>query len=69
MINAIGYVRRSTNRQEESLDQQRTKLESYAQAHGWTLAKVSVDDAISGSDMDRSDLRVMSGFRGPIATR
>ena len=30
MVNAIGYVRRSTNRQEESLDQQRAKLEAGA---------------------------------------
>ena len=48
-MNAIGYIRRSTNRQEESLDQQRSKLQGFAAAHGWTLAEVYVDDAISGS--------------------
>src|SRR5579862_8072461 len=56
MVQAIGYVRRSTNRQEESLDQQRQKLESFAKARGWTLAQIYVDDAISGSDMNRPGL-------------
>ena len=31
MVQAIGYVRRSTNRQEESLEQQRAKLQNFAQ--------------------------------------
>jgi len=53
---AIGYVRRSTNRQEESLEQQREKLAGFAAAKGWTLAKIYEDDAISGSDMQRPGL-------------
>src|SRR5687767_12967912 len=56
MVQAIGYVRRSTDRQEESLDQQRAKLEAFAQARGWQLMHVYVDDAISGSDMQRPGL-------------
>ena len=56
MTRAIGYVRRSTDRQEESLDQQRAKLEAYAKAQGWTLEAVYTDDAISGSDMKRPGL-------------
>ena len=56
MINAIGYVRRSTNRQEESLEQQRAKLASFAASKGWTLGQVYEDDAISGSDMQRPGL-------------
>ena len=55
-MNAIGYIRRSTNRQEESLDQQRAKIEGFAIAKGWKLVKVFADDAISGSDMDRPGL-------------
>jgi DNA invertase Pin-like site-specific DNA recombinase len=53
---AIGYVRRSTNRQEESLEQQREKLAAFAASKGWTLTKIYEDDAISGSDMQRPGL-------------
>ncbi len=59
MVNVIGYVRRSTNRQEESLDQQRNKLEAYAKANGWKLTQIFEDDAISGSNMDRPGLEAM----------
>ena len=57
MINAIGYVRRSTDRQEESLAQQREQLQAYAASHGMQLVAVYEDDAISGSDFDRPGLR------------
>lgn len=56
MTKAIGYVRRSTDRQEESLKQQREKLEAYAKSRGWTLAAVYCDDAISGSELSRPGL-------------
>ena len=56
MTQAIGYVRRSTDRQEESLDQQKARLEAFAEAKGWTLNAVYSDDAISGSDMNRPGL-------------
>ena len=56
MIQVIGYVRRSTDKQDESLDQQRGKLEAFVTSKGWTLAHVYADDAISGSDMDRPGL-------------
>jgi site-specific DNA recombinase len=57
MTNAIGYIRRSTDRQDESLDQQRDKLTEYANSNGWTLSAIYCDDAISGSDMDRPGLQ------------
>ena len=56
MIQAIGYIRRSTDRQEESLDQQRAKLEAFARQQGWKLAHVYADDAVSGSEMERPGL-------------
>ena len=56
MVQAIGYVRRSTNRQEESLEQQRAKLQNFAQGRGWELVEVYADDAISGSQMHRAGL-------------
>ncbi len=56
MIRAIGYVRRSTDRQEESLDQQRAQLEAFATSKGWTLDAIYEDDAISGSELNRPGL-------------
>ena len=56
MTNVIGYVRRSSDRQEESLEQQRAKLEAYAQSKGWQLKAIYSDDAISGSEMHRPGL-------------
>jgi len=35
---AVGYVRRSTNRQEQSIDDQKKALETYAIEHGLRLA-------------------------------
>jgi DNA invertase Pin-like site-specific DNA recombinase len=44
-----GYVRRSTDRQEQSIPDQKEALEKYAAEHGLRLAKFYVDDAISGT--------------------
>ena len=57
MIQAIGYIRRSTDLQEESLDQQRARLEAFAESRGWSLVTIYSDDAISGSEMNRPGLR------------
>ncbi|TKJ33057.1 MAG: hypothetical protein CEE38_21500 [Planctomycetes bacterium B3_Pla] len=46
---AVGYVRRSTDRQEQSIPDQKKALEQYAVEHGLKLAKFYVDDAISGT--------------------
>jgi len=59
MTNAIGYVRRSTDRQEESLEQQKQRLASFAQSQGWQLVQVYEDDAISGSELDRAGLQAL----------
>jgi site-specific DNA recombinase len=56
MTRAIGYVRRSTDKQDESLGQQRAKLEAFAKVRGWDLVVVHCDDAISGSEMHRPGL-------------
>ncbi len=53
---AVGYVRRSSDKQDESLNQQRAKLEAFAESNGWALKTVYIDDAISGSDMKRAGL-------------
>jgi len=56
MTKAIGYARRSTDRQEESLDQQHRQLAEFASARGWQLVEVFSDDAISGSELRRPGL-------------
>ena len=61
MTRVIGYIRRSADRQGESIDPQRAKLQAYAAVQGWTLTAVYADDAISGSEMNRPGLeRLMS---------
>jgi DNA invertase Pin-like site-specific DNA recombinase len=61
-VQAIGYVRRSTDKQDMSLEQQRQKLQQFAGSRGWTLSHVFDDDAISGSDMNRPGLERMMAF-------
>lgn len=56
MTQAIGYIRRSTDKQDESLEQQRAKLEAFAASRGWTMKAVYCDDAVSGSDLQRPGL-------------
>ncbi len=46
---AVGYVRRSTDRQEQSIPDQNRAIEKYAAEHGLRLLRYYVDDAISGT--------------------
>jgi DNA invertase Pin-like site-specific DNA recombinase len=46
---AAGYVRRSTDRQEQSIPDQKKALESYCVERDLRLVKFYVDDAISGA--------------------
>ena len=48
-IRAVGYVRRSTDRQEQSIDDQKKALKQYAIEHNFRFMKYYVDDAISGT--------------------
>lgn len=49
---AAGYARRSTDRQEQSLGDQRKAIEAYAQKAGYELLDWYTDDAISGAGAD-----------------
>lgn len=49
---AAGYIRRSTDRQEQSLDDQRQAIEIYAEREGFSIVKWFVDDAISGTSTE-----------------
>ncbi|MCH7545490.1 MAG: recombinase family protein [Planctomycetes bacterium] len=46
---AVGYVRRSTDRQEQSIPDQKHSIERYAEEQGLKLLRFYVDDAISGT--------------------
>src|SRR3989339_267236 len=49
MKKAIGYVRRSTDKQKQSLDDQRKIITDYADKNGYELLRFYEDDAISGA--------------------
>jgi site-specific DNA recombinase len=48
LVSAVGYVRRSSDKQEKSLPEQRASLERYAREHGYRIVRWYEDDAISG---------------------
>ena len=50
---AVGYLRRSTDRQEQSIGDQRKAIERYAQEHGFEMLDYYTDDAISGTTADQ----------------
>jgi len=49
---AVGYLRRSTDRQEQSIGDQRRTIEGYALNHGIEILNFYTDDAISGASTD-----------------
>lgn len=57
---AIAYYRFSSHAQnEQSIDQQRDLAEEYAAAHGLTIVKEYVDEALSGRDDTRPQYQLM----------
>jgi len=48
-IRAVGYVRRSSDRQEQAIPDQKKAIETYAGEHGLRLVKFYVDDTITGT--------------------
>ena len=62
---AVGYVRRSTDRQEQSIADQKRALEAYVGEHGLRLGKFYIDDAVSGTSTvgRRAFQQMMQGGR------
>jgi DNA invertase Pin-like site-specific DNA recombinase len=52
-IPAVGYLRRSTSRQEKSLADQRSEIERYAASNGYEIRRWFQDDGISGDATER----------------
>src|SRR5262245_61733279 len=50
--NAVAYLRRSTDRQDQSIADQRAAIERHAREHGFTIVREYIDDAISGADTE-----------------
>ena len=49
---AVAYVRRSTDRQDQSIGDQRRAIETYASRDGFEIVGWYEDDAISGTSVD-----------------
>ena len=59
-IPAVAYLRRSTDKQEQSLGDQRLEVSRYAEEHGYHVIREYVDDAISGTSAEeRPDFQRM----------
>lgn len=50
LIPAVSYLRRSTDKQQESIPAQREAVERYAEEHGYEIIHEYKDDGISGDD-------------------
>ncbi len=50
---AAGYLRRSTDRQEQSIPDQRKAIEQFAAQNGLRIARLFIDDAVSGTTTTR----------------
>jgi DNA invertase Pin-like site-specific DNA recombinase len=60
LIAAVGYLRRSTDKQEASIREQRSAVQRYADEHGYQLLRWYTDDAISGDETEkRADFQRM----------
>ena len=59
---AVAYLRRSTDRQEQSLDDQRATIRQFADEAGLIIIAEYIDDAVSGSTSENRD-----GFQRMIA--
>lgn len=52
-IPAVGYLRRSTDKQEASIAEQRNAVQKYADEHGYRILRWYTDDGISGDATEK----------------
>src|SRR5262245_13603394 len=53
LVPAVGYVRRSTDKQEASIAEQKKAIQQYADEKGYKIIRWYTDDAISGDDTEK----------------
>src|SRR5262245_8332712 len=61
-IDAAGYLRRSNEKQEKSIADQKTEIEKLAKRLGYKIIRWYIDDGISGDDTERR-----AGFKQMLA--
>ena len=49
---AVGYLRRSTEQQEQSIPDQRNAIDRYATEYGIQVIRYYIDDAVTGTQME-----------------
>jgi site-specific DNA recombinase len=52
-VRAVAYYRMSTDKQEDSIDRQRSQVEPHAARHGYVIVRDYVDEGIAGDEFDR----------------
>ncbi len=64
---AVGYLRRSTDRQEQSISDQKRAILRYAEEHGYEIVAWYTDDAVSGTTSDAREafLRLIGDATAP----
>ncbi len=64
---AVGYLRRSTDRQEQSIEDQKKSVSIYAAENGFEIVKFYIDDAISGTSTKarKAFLQLISDAQDP----
>jgi DNA invertase Pin-like site-specific DNA recombinase len=53
LIRAVAYYRMSTDKQDQSIDQQRIMVEAWAKAHGYVIVREYIDEGISGDKTEK----------------
>jgi len=64
---AVAYLRRSTDRQDQSIEDQKRECLRFAQLHGYRIIAFYIDDAVSGTSIEgRTEfLRMMADAESP----
>ncbi len=61
---AVGLIRRSTDRQEHSLEDQESEIRAWCERESLQLLRIFKDDAVSGSELERPGIQALLAFLG-----